>query len=148
MPADAIRSGCSVLISRDYQSDPNDSLSTQIYSLLISWQCDDGENSTIGTFPVEGASPEIVTIFYWDNENIISLVKWPMSSQAADYSGNYYKIYAYTYNNHKFPRRFFENTKIERNFPPGFDGLSRDGTVINYPFKDIKSIKRKLREAR
>ncbi|MFK0376412.1 hypothetical protein [Pandoraea sp. NPDC090278] len=116
--ADEIRSGCSIHINRNYQYDKNDPLSTPPYSLIISWQCVDGENLPIDELPINGASPEITSILYFNSMNIVIQARWPMNSQSAEYLGYHHKISAYTYNEKTIPKRFIENKEIENKSPP------------------------------
>jgi hypothetical protein len=143
--ADAIRVGCSLSFSKQFHSVQDDPLSAAPFDLLATWHCDDGEKSVIDKYEINGASPEVATVFYWKRRYIVVLVKWSINSRAADYNGDFYKVFIYK--STKIPGKYgfvIDAAAMER-LPPGLDGQSKNGKAIVYPFKDAASIRKKLR---
>lgn len=145
IPASAIRRGCSISFSKEYQPNPEDPLSNPPFSLIATWSCRDGERLPIDRYEINGSSPEIVTVLYWDRRDIVVLVKWPVSSAASDYSGDYYEVFAYQYEKGRDSSRFVIDRSVTDHFPAGFDGSTKDGNPVVYPFKEAASIRARLR---
>lgn len=72
------------------------------------------------------------------------LVKWSVNSQASEYVGDYYKVFAYRYEREGGGGKFKKNETIMKNFPAGFDGRSKNGLRATYPFKNAASIRKRL----
>lgn len=140
--ADVIRSGCSVLFSTHPHPYLDDPLSSAPIDVIASWRCLDGENLPIDKYEINGVSPEIVTVFFWRDSSIVVLVRWSINSLAADYVGNYYKVFIYKYlkDNHQF----VVGDEAMKGFPAGWDGRTKSGVRVRYPFKDAASIKRRF----
>ncbi|WP_322014094.1 hypothetical protein [Paraburkholderia sp. J12] len=145
LSADVIRPGCSIFFSKEFHPVQDDPLSTPLFSIVESWKCRDGEDLPIDKYGINGSSPDIVTVFYWGRHDIVVLIKWEVNSQAADYSGDYYKLFAYTYSNKFGSPKFVRDNELMKYFPAGFDGVKKNGASITYPFKDASSIRKKLR---
>jgi hypothetical protein len=142
--ADAIRVGCSVLFSKQFHPVRDDPLSAAPFDLLATWQCDDGEKSVIDKYEINGASPEVATVFYWGRHRIVVLVKWSINSRAADYSGDFYKIFIYKSTKTSGNDDFERDVAAMKRLPAGWDGQAKDGKAIVYPFKDAASIRKRL----
>lgn len=143
--ADAIRAGCVISFSKEFYPVQGDPLSSPPFSIVSLWKCRDGEKLPIDRYGVNGSSPDVVTVFYWKRRDVVVLVKWQINSEAADYSGSYYEIFAYTYTNSLKSPRFVRDNGLMKYFPAGFDGVAKDGALVVYPFKDASSIREKLR---
>lgn len=143
--ADVIRPGCSVSFSKELHADPDDPLSTPPFAVIASWRCRDEKRLPIDRYEINGSSPEVVTVFYWHKRDVVVLVKWQVNSRAADYSGDYYKVFIYKYDNKYNQQKFIKYQLTEKYFPSGFDGVAKDGSPVEYPFKDVASIRKKLR---
>lgn len=144
LSADSIRAGCSVVLSKIDRISPDHPSSVSFYEVEATWKCRDGEQSVIDTYEFEGGSPEVETVFYWKNKDIISLVRWPVNSQAADYYGYLYAVYVYK-GAHKNGRQIFmKDDAMMKKLPFGFDGYKRNGSPVRYPYKDAASIRRRL----
>lgn len=145
LPADVIRAGCSIFFSKDFHPIQDDPLSNPPFSIVNSWRCRDGENLPIDKYEINGSSPDVVTVFYWRRRDILVLVRWQVNSEAADYAGNYYELFAYTHSDKFGSPKFTRDNGIMKYFPPGFDGVDKNGVPVIYPFKDVPSIRKKLR---
>ncbi|WP_143016557.1 MULTISPECIES: hypothetical protein [Burkholderiaceae] len=143
--ADPIRRGCFISFSKELHPVADDPLSTPPFDILANWRCNDGEQFPIDKYEINGSSPEVTTVFYWKNRSIIVLVKWPTNSQAADYEGDYYKVFIYRYSRVSDKSMLTRDDSSMRNFPPGWNGSDRNGKPLSYPFKDAASIRKKLR---
>ena len=141
---DAIRLGCSVSFSKQFHAIPEDPLSNPPFDISVDWHCRDGEAITIDKYEINGSSPEVETLFYWQGRNIVMLVKWSVNSQASEYVGDYYKVFAYRYEREGGGGKFKKNETIMKNFPAGFDGRSKNGLRATYPFKNAASIRKRL----
>ncbi|WP_227461268.1 hypothetical protein [Cupriavidus pauculus] len=142
--ADAIRLGCSVAFPKQFHAISDDPLSTPLFDISVEWHCRDGETAIIDKYEINGASPEISTLFYWKNHSIVVLVRWSVNSRASDYVGDYYKVFSYRYEKVMDEGRFVKNETIMKNFPAGVDGRSKSGMRIIYPFKSAESIRKRL----
>ncbi|WP_157025142.1 hypothetical protein [Paraburkholderia heleia] len=145
LPADAIRGGCSISFSKKFHPVQGDFLSTPPFSILSSWKCRDGEELSIDKYEINGSSPDLITVFYWERRNIVTLVKWRVNSEISDYSGDYYRVFAYIYSTKFGSPKFIRDDDLMKHFPAGFDGFTKDGEPVIYPFKDAASIRKKLR---
>lgn len=142
--AGVIKHGCSVQLSTQTHTDLDDPLSSAPFDVLASWRCLDGENLFIDKYEINGANPEILTVFFWQNNNIIVLVKWSINSLAADYSGDYYRVFIYGYTKNEHGSIISKNEEAMKEFPAGWDGRNKNGTRLRYHFKDAASIQEKL----
>ncbi|SIO05703.1 hypothetical protein [Paraburkholderia phenazinium] len=144
MSAGASRVGCSVLFSKQFHPVEGDPLSVVPFDLLATWQCDDGEKSVLDKYEINGASPEVATVFYWGWCRIVVLVKWSINSQVADYNGDFYKIFVYKSTKTSCKDDFERDVAAMKSLPAGWDGQAKDGKVVVYPFKDADSIRKRL----
>ncbi|MBB5507905.1 hypothetical protein [Paraburkholderia atlantica] len=143
LSADSILPGCSVVLSEIDRISPDHPTNVS-HEVEATWRCQDGGQSVIDTYAFEGGSPEVVTVFYWKNKDIISLVRWPINSQAADYSGYLYAVYIYKGMKKDGNQIFVKDDATMKKLPFGFDGYKRNGSPVRYPYKDAASIKRRL----
>jgi hypothetical protein len=144
IPADQIRSGCSVSFSKELHPNRNDPLSTPLFAIVASWHCIDGEQLPLDRYEINGSSPEVAIVFYWRKRDVVVLVKWPINSRAADYSGNYYDVFIYEYDNKYHTPRFVRNQFAQKYFFAGFDGVAKDGSPVKYPFDNSEAIRKKI----
>lgn len=144
--ADAIRLGCSVSFPKQFHAISDDPLSIPLFDVSVEWHCSDGETAIIDKYEINGSSPEISTLFYWQDHSIVVLVKWSVNSQASEYVGDYYKVFSYRYERVGAEGRFVKNETIMKNFPAGLDGCAKNGTRIIYPFKSAASIRKRLQK--
>ncbi len=86
-----------------------------------------------------------MTFFFWGKDSFVVLVKWSINSQAADFQGDFYKVYVYKYNNDGDAPPFIRQEKIMNKFGQGWDG-TRKGAAVVYPYKNASSIRRRLRQ--
>lgn len=142
--ADAIRVGCSVSFSKQFHPVQVDPLSTARFDLLATWQCNDDEKLVIDEYEINGASPEVATVFYWGRHYIVVLVKWPTNSLAADYLGDFYKVFTYKYTRVSRKDNFEMDAAAMKRLPAGWDGHAKDGKVVVYQFKEAASIRKRL----
>jgi len=142
--ANAIRVGCLVSFAKQFHPVQDDPLSAAPFDLLATWQCDDGEKSVIDKYEINGASPEVATVLYWGQHHIVVLVKWSINSQAADYSGDFYKVFIYKSTKTSDKDDFERDVAAMKRLPAGWDGQAKDGKTIVYPFKDADSIRKRL----
>jgi hypothetical protein len=141
--AEVIKHGCSVQFSTQTHTNLDDPLSSAPFDVLASWRCLDGEKLFIDKYEINGANPEISTVFFWKKDRIIVLVKWPINSQATDYVGDYYRVFIYRYTNNN-GSIISKDEEAMKEFPTGWDGLNKNGARLKYHFKDAASIKEKL----
>lgn len=83
-------------------------------------------------------------MLYWGQHHIVVLVKWSINSQAADYSGDFYKVFIYKSTKTSGKDDFERDVTAMKRLPAGWDGQAKDGKTIVYPFKDAASIRKRL----
>jgi hypothetical protein len=140
--ADVIRTGCLIYLYRQDYPLPDDPSG---YNVIPTWKCRNDEKLSFDKYEIEGANPEVVAVLYWKRNNIVILVKWSVNSRAADYSGDYYKVFIYKYSQEHGKQKIVRNSMAMKKFPEGMDGQSDSGKVIKYPFKDAAAIRKRLR---
>lgn len=143
--ADVVRAGCSVSFLEEPLQDLHNPSSGPLFNVKATWQCRDGETLSFDNYEVNGSSPEVVTVFYWQKREIVTLVKWSVNSQAADYLGDYYQVFIYKYVYSSKGSKIMRDSTAMRAFPEGWDGVKRDGTPVIYEFRDAASIRKRLR---
>ncbi|CAB3766709.1 hypothetical protein [Paraburkholderia humisilvae] len=140
-----IKDGCYIKFMKDeYPAERG--LSYPLYDILVKWNCENGEFATIDRYDVEGASPEIVTVLFWKKRSLAVLVKWSINSHAADFQGDFYKVYVYRYVPSKAGNQFRKEESIMKKFGEGWDGEWVGKNAVRYDFKDAASIKKRLNE--
>jgi hypothetical protein len=144
--AEAIRAGCFIVFSKTHEKRPEPTLGIAPADLRATWSCRDGTYFLLDEYGVNGGDPEIVTILYWKRRDIVVLVRWPINSQAADYSGDYYKVFVYRGEKKSTGYRFHRDDKAMSAFGEGVDGVDRNGAAIHYAYKDAASIRNRLRK--
>lgn len=140
-----IRAGCSILLSKAFHPAVDDPLSVPPYDVVATWFCEGGEYSRIDTYERNGGSPEVVTVTYWKGRDIAVLIKWSINSQASDYVGDYYKVFLYRGVSRAGQQTFVKDEAAMGKFPAGWDGYTRSGSPVHYPFKSAGAIKKRLR---
>jgi len=143
--ADAVRAGCSVSFFEEPLQDLHNPSSGPLFNVKATWQCRDGEILSIDSYEVNGSSPKVVTVFYWQNREIVTLVRWSVNSKAADYVGDYYQVFIYKYVRSSKGANIVRDSTAMKAFPEGWDGVRRDGAPVIYAFKDAASIRKRLR---
>lgn len=143
--ANSIRNGCDVTFSKELHPLPNDPLSTPPFDISAKWICRDGEVSDFDKYAINGSSPSVVTVLFWRGRYIIVLVKWTENSSASDYVGDFYEVFSYKRQQLGGRAGIVRDSAIERLFSSGWDGYSRSGSKVEYPFKDAASIRKVLR---
>lgn len=145
IPADTVRTGCSILFSKQFHIIAEDPLSNPLFDMWMEWRCRDGEAITIDKYEINGASPELEALFFWQENHIVTLVKWSVNSQSSDYVGNYYKIFSYQYERDQNGGAFTRNEDIMKKLPAGLEGRTKNGSRVIYPFKNETAIRKRLR---
>jgi hypothetical protein len=145
VPADVIQAGCSVTFVRKYEQRPGPTLGVPPFSLSAIWYCEDGVHSPLDEYEINGANPEVVTVLYWRRRDIVVLIKWSINSRAADYSGDYYKVFIYRGEKRSDGYGFSRDDRAMAVFGKGIDGVDRNGVEVHYAYKDAASIRKKLR---
>ncbi len=95
--ATQVKEGCGIKFLRDEYPEESNGLSYPLYDVLMKWDCASGESALIDRYDIEGISPEIVTVLFWRKRSIAVLVKWAVNSHAADFQGDFYRVYVYRY---------------------------------------------------
>jgi hypothetical protein len=72
------------------------------------------------------------------------LVKWSINSQAADYGGDFYKVFMYKATKISGKDDFEMDAAAMERLSAGWDCQAKDGKAIMYPFKDAASIRKRL----
>ncbi|CAB3762931.1 hypothetical protein [Paraburkholderia humisilvae] len=144
--ASQIKEGCYItFLEEDYAREQGDP-SRPYYDALMKWSCKNGETTIIDRYDVEGASPEIVTVLFWKKRSLAVLVKWSINSHAADFQGDFYKVYVYRYVPSKAGNQFRKEEGVMKKFGEGWDGEWVGKNAVRYDFKDAASIKKRLNE--
>jgi len=113
------------------------------HTLDLRWACKDEKSRVIDTYQIEGGSPQVVTILYRKNINIIVLAKWESRSRSADVFGDYYKIYAYQYTPKSSDKLFSVNRNIMSKLGEGWEG-DVAGKSVHFPYKEAAAIRKAL----
>jgi hypothetical protein len=143
IPAESIKHGCALEFRQEQYSTETNSLGTQPNNIGVNWVCGDSRSSKIDRYNVEGGSPKIMTVFFWREDGFVVLVRWSIDSQAADFKGDFYKVYVYKYHPGGGIPPFIRQEKVMNEFGQGWDGVWKGATVA-YPYKDASSIRRRL----
>ncbi|WP_432260518.1 hypothetical protein [Cupriavidus sp. TMH.W2] len=144
-PAESIKRGCALEFKQEPYPIAMNELGTQPYNIVTNWFCGDSKSSEIDRYNAEGGSPQIITVLFWRKDSFVVLVKWSISSQAADFQGDFYKVYIYKYNHDGDGPPFIKQEKVMNKFGQGWDGMKK-GAVVAYPYKNASSIRRRLRQ--
>jgi hypothetical protein len=141
LPANRIERGCSLNL---YAVESEKvAIGRSDRALDLRWSCAGEELKTIDTYQINGGSPQVVTILYRKNRNIIVLVKWETRSRGADLFGDSYKIYAYRYMSINGNKSFSVNRNIMNKLGEGLEG-DMDGRPVHFPYKDAAAIRKVL----
>jgi hypothetical protein len=112
-------------------------------ALDLKWVCAGRSVKVIDRYEIEGGSPDVVTVLYRKNRDIIVLVKWGLRSLAADVQGDYYKIYVYRHAPENLIKPFSLRRDIMKKLGEGLDGAV-NGRPVYFPCKDAASIRKAL----
>lgn len=143
LPAEQIEKGCKLDFYAVNSADEFPAIGRPDYSIDARWACKGRPTRIVDTYEIEGGSPEIVTVFYRNKQDIVVLVKWSTNSQASDIQGDYYKIYIYRHTTGSLDNPFSRREDVMKKLGEGWDG-EMDGKPVHYPFKDASSIRKAL----
>lgn len=137
---------CSIFFKKEIQQDFENRLGEPSFNVIGLWRCEGHPDVIFDKYLINGDSPRVVSQFFVGSENFFVIVRWRINSRAADISGDYYEVYAYSYR--IAPNGYFisRNESEMSAFPPGMDGVRKDGASIIYPFKSSAEILKKLNE--
>ncbi len=113
------------------------------YQLSLNWQCTGKKPFVIDAYGADNGTPEVVTVFYTKNRDVIALLKW--QDGAKDSTVVRYKVFAYRYVGDISDTAFFRLDRLSERFGEGFDGVV-NGKPVEYPFKTASSIRKQLAE--
>jgi len=139
----AIRPSCAVVFEREYQHQSVGSLGATPFFVLPIWTCDD-RSVLIDRYDINGASAEVVEGLLLKNQALIVLVRWAISSRAADFSGHFYRVFIYRHISFDGAEAFIRDCSGMGAFPEGWDGVWKNGKSAVFQYKDANSIVRKL----
>ncbi|PMS14785.1 hypothetical protein C0Z18_30275 [Trinickia dabaoshanensis] len=142
LSAKQIRPGCSVVIHKAYPAGIDPNVNATVFDRQLSWKCNGAEVVPIGTIEAEGSGPEIVTVFYRQNE-IIVLARWPSDSAGADFQGDFYRVDAFRLERTNNQTTFRAVPAITHAFGDGYDGVL-NGKRMAFPYKNAASIRARL----
>ncbi|KAI3590595.1 hypothetical protein D9X30_4080 [Cupriavidus sp. U2] len=139
----AIRPGCAVVFEREFLHQSAGSLGATPFFVLPIWTCDD-QRVLIDRYDINGASPEVVEGVLLKNQALVVLVRWSISSRAADFSGHFYRVFIYRHIALDGADACIRDCYGMGAFPEGWDGTWKNGKSAVFQYKDANSIVRKL----
>ncbi|MEZ0604699.1 hypothetical protein ACAX43_21440 [Paraburkholderia sp. IW21] len=145
IPADQIKEGCTVEFISERPTNETNAPGSQPHEIAVKWICKGVATATIDRYQVEGGSPQIITTLFLKRKIFVALAKWPVTSHASDFQGDFYKVYIYKYNRESNTHPFIRDDKMMDKFGLGWDGV-KDGITVTYPFKDAALIRSRLNQ--
>ena len=142
LSAKQIRPGCFVVMHKAYPSGIDPNVNATVFDEQLFWKCNGAEAVPVGTIEAEGSGPEIVTVFYRQNE-IVVLARWTSRSAGADFQGEFYQVNAFRLEQENNQTTFRTVPAITKAFGDGYDGVL-NGKRVTFRYKNAASIRARL----